>query len=378
MRMYFSRRSIVAFSQKNHLTGGFTLVEAIISIGIIAILIGVAGLGLIGFKLRQSFILDSQLLVESIRNAHNRALFQEEGSVWGIRVANQLVTSDSVEIFSGSSYATSTVVLREDFSTGSVLLNPPSGNSETITFTPRTGTPSHGFQFVLGRGDEVRVVGISSLGATRIRQENGLWLYWPFDEGSANFAYDASGNGYTGSVPEAKNIWQATSACVSGTCLSLNGTSDFVKGGEAIGGSDPRTVTFWMSSSNTDVDQTLVGWGTEATGTKYHIRTEANLVRVEVGGGWARGTHNVVDGEWHHVAVVFSGSDVTDHLLYVDGESDPIGYSGSQAMNTAIDNEIMAGSDVVHNRYFYGLLDDVRVYNRALSANEVKELYESY
>ena len=85
------------------------------------------------------------------------------------------------------------------------------------------------------------------------------------------------------------------------------------------------------------------------------------------------GTTDVNDGEWHHVAGVKDG---TTYKIYVDGveensEVDAHSMSGSSS-------DMRLGNGIVTGNYFDGEMDDVRIYNRALSASEIAVLYNKY
>jgi len=95
------------------------------------------------------------------------------------------------------------------------------------------------------------------------------------------------------------------------------------------------------------------------------------LVEVEVGAGFVVGSKFLADNEWHHVAVVSNGSVTDDIRLYIDGQRDIVSSIGSQSVNTASTDTVKIGVHASTLRYFSGLLDDVRVYDRALTDEEV-------
>jgi hypothetical protein len=86
------------------------------------------------------------------------------------------------------------------------------------------------------------------------------------------------------------------------------------------------------------------------------------------------GYTDVRDDEWHHVAAVLeSGSapDAVDIKLYVDGSQETSSASQDEPINTAGTGVVRIGESPWHNRPFVGLIDDVRLYNKALSADEL-------
>ncbi|MCH9022050.1 MAG: sulfatase-like hydrolase/transferase, partial [Planctomycetes bacterium] len=86
---------------------------------------------------------------------------------------------------------------------------------------------------------------------------------------------------------------------------------------------------------------------------------------------------NIADGQWHHVAAVFDNTlsqDVKDVKLYVDGQLDTISSFLPRLIDTAVGNKVKIGTFTGGSSFFNGLIDDVRIYDRALSANEVRVL----
>jgi len=88
-------------------------------------------------------------------------------------------------------------------------------------------------------------------------------------------------------------------------------------------------------------------------------------------GSWVHSTDRVDDNEWHHVAVVANSAAAN---FYIDGS-----LSGSPASNVPSSNTWykMIGCSSLYTSctYFKGLIDEVRVYDRALSPDEIKRLY---
>lgn len=120
----------------------FTLYELLITVSILAIVVTTASINLIGYKSRHSFELDSENIVNVIRNTQDRAVLGEGGASWGVVFMNNELENDYMEIFSGSTYASSTVVLHEALSSVSNFQAPVDGASTTIIFSALSGAPS--------------------------------------------------------------------------------------------------------------------------------------------------------------------------------------------------------------------------------------------
>ncbi len=153
-------------------------------------------------------------------------------------------------------------------------------------------------------------------------------------------------------------------------------------GTKGVTGLAPRTVAAWIKTSTTGE---VVTWGTASAGEKWVFRVQDTngqdgAIRVEVGGGYIVGKTDVRDDVWHHVAAVLEegDSDVSDVKLYVDGvEETPYSAVSPETINTASGADVKIGVFSGSNRYFNGLIDDVRIYNRALSPEESAALADA-
>jgi len=222
----------------------------------------------------------------------------------------------------------------------------------------------------------------------------GLVGCWNLDETSGLTAADGSGSGNNGTLVNGPT-WNPTGGQIGGA-LVFDGIDDYVDLGTDsslnFGSSKPFTVTAWVKTtedyglivsfrSSTDggpVMDLSVGYeGADSDPGKAMI-----LVRQDGGGGgYAHVTGgSVKDGLWHHVAAVRgSGSTVE---LFVDGNSQGTS-SGSESGGAITTNLRAIGSErrwvsdgygTSDQRYLVGTIDDVRIYNRALSAWEIAEL----
>lgn len=170
--------------------------------------------------------------------------------------------------------------------------------------------------------------------------------------------------------------------------LSFDGLGSYVRvdGFGGIEGSNPRTLAFWFKgpASQTVANATLVGWGTGGTGNRWDTRINTagggNQIRTEVAGSGSNGTVTITDDTWHHCAVVFDptiGSTIGDVQFYIDGQPDALTFSGGTAVNTTITNPIFIGSSPIFpGRTLTGKMDDIRIYDRALSPDEILALVE--
>ncbi len=358
---------------KNTNKTGFTLIEMLVTIGILAIVVAVGGLNIVNFKSSHSFDLDAEVVVSAFRNAQNRSIFKEDGTGWGVRFTNVADGRDYFEIFSGSTYSTSTVVLRESLSAASEFANPAEGFSITTTFEALTGVPSSAQTIVLhrGTGDDIYTITLSNLGKMTKRKEIGLVGLWSFDEESGDVIYDSSKRGHNGVIVIGGSGNQITSSQSrsggskgrSGKSLKFDGTDDQSNLPD-VGALSEGTFALWVKPSSVNANQ---GW----IDSNFDIFQEVGSVAsVRAGnedstgiGGWAENT-------WHHVAMTWDGS--TFHG-YIDGS-----LTAASGIQSGSRTGALYIARVNAGNFFDGQIDEVRVYNRALSEEEIQQLYQSY
>jgi len=141
--------------------------------------------------------------------------------------------------------------------------------------------------------------------------------------------------------------------------------SDSYKG---VGGSQNRTIEAWIKTTSGIGE--ICSWGRDATAEKWVFRLANGQLRVEINGAGVVGSAFVNDGQWHHVAVVLSGSSLANISFYVDGVLETLSATSSTAINTNISHtgsHNVRISRGVNNRYLDGLVDDVRIWDTNLS-----------
>jgi len=199
----------------------------------------------------------------------------------------------------------------------------------------------------------------------------GLLGYWPLD----GDAVDLSGNSHDGTlIGDAGFVDDAA----FGSALELDGDGDYVdmQGYEGPMQS-PWTLACWVKTTGTG-DMDILSWGTEGGGLKVEFRFNAGLLRIEHGNGNIRGDVPANDGEWHHaVAQLPAGGVMKDVLFYLDGVSLDIFQigNGDNPFITAPDIDFNIGrSGPRGDRHYTGLIDEVRIYDRILTTDEIKQL----
>jgi len=205
-----------------------------------------------------------------------------------------------------------------------------------------------------------------------------LVAHWKLDEGSGTTVVDATGNGHDGTL-EGDPQWVAG---YFGEALQFAGSPDrvVVPYSAQLNPEEDFTVSVWAN-----VEPGSSGWRSPITarddypqrGYIIYAGTDGNWqFWIGVGSGWSTAAGPPIQtGEWTHVAAVYTPG---NQKLYINGEL--VGEaSGTISLNTEKYLSIGAGrTDMPAGDYFYvGKIDDVRLYNHALSEDDIKASMEN-
>lgn len=358
----------------------FTLIELLISVAILTVMVTFGVASFSGLQTRKAFVLDGENLVEAIRNTQNRSMTQEGGYAWNIKFTNSATEGSYFEIYSGN-YATSSVSLKKTLSNKSSFTNPAVGFSKTISFAAITGIPTIADSLVIKRnvgGLELMIISVNSIGKISYEIELSLIGYWPMDEGTGVITMDAGRNGNTGTLTNGPT-WTTGK---SGGALNFDGTNDFVSVGNANNLSTTNAITIeaWVKLPSGGYSASHKMIASKGTGAWYFsIYNNKVFFSPWIDGvqTYFEGTKIVSAGVWHHV--VASWDSTTDaYRTYLDGEIDVNIIKTGANLSSNASNQVLGYFNSPGDYPFVGIIDDVRIYNRALSATEVKDLYDSY
>jgi len=200
--------------------------------------------------------------------------------------------------------------------------------------------------------------------------------WWKFEEESGNIARDSSPHGHHGTLEGGLSFESDSAPGRAGKALKFDGGKGAVeiKDFKGIAGTKARTVAVWIQTRRSRGD--VVSWGTDDFGKMWIFRFIRGRLGVTPRGGYYYMNPEVHDGQWHHVAVVLRQADppnLHDHVtLYRDGkvaEVHDIGLLDLAPIQTGSDLNVRIGTG------FQGLLDDFRIYDRPLSADEIQALF---
>ena len=186
-----------------------------------------------------------------------------------------------------------------------------------------------------------------------------------------NNAQDSSGNNYHGT-----NFGATFSAGKIGQALNLD-NSDYVNFGTnpSIKGKGAFTIAAWVKTSSNGV---IIQQRNGGFNGEYQVQVKNGKTNFWEYGDLQYGFNinsikTLNDNNWHHVVGVRE-SDGTGRI-YIDGSLDSSQYKPPRTLANLI---VYVGADMRDRKdYFSGLIDEVRIYNRALSGQEVLDLYNS-
>jgi len=205
-------------------------------------------------------------------------------------------------------------------------------------------------------------------------RDKGLVGYWSFDEGSGTIAYDRSGNNNNGTLINGPT-WQDESNCKKGKCLSFDGVNDYVSYGsnKIPTGDAPKTISTWVKTS-TSGPQVVVGFGNTVSNQEFSLGFEIGgdsrgIWLDYLGSGCMSGIFGT-SGEWANIAVTYESSNVA---LYLNGKliKTCVKYLSTGNSYRTI------GTRIGNSWWLNGSVDEVRIYNRALSDAEIQAIYNA-
>jgi hypothetical protein len=197
--------------------------------------------------------------------------------------------------------------------------------------------------------------------ANYLEQETALIAHWPFDETEGMYAADSVGE--NNAIVMGGATWQPDGGQIYGA-LELDGVDGCVIVNPVLNPADsPFSIIAWVKGGTPE--QVIVSQ--QAVADWLAIDTDGNLMTELKSSDQLAGPLNsegdITDGQWHRIGLIWDGSTRT---LCVDGfkvaeDTQPSLESSQNGLY------IGAGKLMQTGNYFSGLIDDVRIYNRAVS-----------
>jgi len=201
---------------------------------------------------------------------------------------------------------------------------------------------------------------------------SGLVAAYSLNAGSGTTAADSSGNSNTGTLSNA--TWAGASAGKYGNALSFNGTNARVNVNDSnsLDLTTGMTVEGWVKPTVVSSYRTLVVKerpGDLAYGLYANVAGNHPEAQVATGGQRVlEGTSAIPANTWTHIAATYDGSNLR---IYVNGtQVSSLAATGTITTSTS---PLRIGGNAIWSEWFSGLIDEVRIYNRALTAAQIQQ-----
>lgn len=199
---------------------------------------------------------------------------------------------------------------------------------------------------------------------------------WSFDENFGQFANDSSDYNNDGTLGSTTEIDDNDPTWVDGkvgSALSFDGEDDYVEilEDDSLDITEAGSVCLWFKWENSNSYEGLIQKGTLSNLGNYDMHTiPTNKLRISYGGTYTDSTTSVNDNSWHFACSTYDGNNI---ILYLDGinEAQTTDSSVSSNNENLVIGQYYGSTDYTFN----GIIDEVRIYNRALSADEIRTEY---
>gem|GEM_PF-2703824 len=204
-----------------------------------------------------------------------------------------------------------------------------------------------------------------------------LIAYWRMDETSGTFVLDSADGDQNGTTQNMEAADWATGKM--GRDLNFDGVNEFAlintNSNDFNHGTGAFSWAGWIKTNDTGNYNTILSYGTYDPGLSVHgtsgylwIYDEPtpNDLNTTVAG--------FNNGQWHHFAVVRTGTGANQTTIYKDGaQAATVTYAGTISKPS----QLRLGYDNSAGDELTGQLDDIRIYNKAITAADVNRLYLS-
>lgn len=281
---------------------------------------------------------------------------------------------------SSASPTSGTIPLTVTFSsTGS---SDPQGNALTYSWnfgdgtTSTTANPVHTYtaagtfsaQLTVSDGTSSTSASILTI-TTTVPVSTGPVAAYGFEEGSGSTVTDSSGNGNSGIISSA--TW--TNGGKYGYALVFNGSNAIItiNNSASLNLNSALTLEAWVNPSALGSWKNLLYKPQGSTGLSYVLQGSSSTTKVpslalSMCSSNLMAPSPLTVGTWSHVAATYDGTTMT---FYVNGS--PVASRPQTGAIVTSTNALTIGGNAFASEYWNGIIDEVRIYNRALSATEI-------
>jgi hypothetical protein len=216
-------------------------------------------------------------------------------------------------------------------------------------------------------------IAVVDMGAYEYIETLRLVAHWKLDEYYGPTAHDSAGENH--GTLYGGPFWLPTWGKVGGA-LQLDGVDDYVDCGndDSLNITGQITLALWVNTNDSGNGQynSYITKGDHSYGLQHKYNNNVEFFFSD-GVNWYWVWYPIdssFNGVWHHLAGTYDGSQLK---LYVDGEL-KAGSSHTGSIGSSTYNVNIGRNSEATDRLYNGLIDDVRIYNYALSANEILQL----
>ncbi len=243
-------------------------------------------------------------------------------------------------------------------------------------------------QFWKGKLDDIRLYNYA-LDSAEIAQlalmgtSAGLVGYWKLDETSGTTAYDSSPIGNNGTLTSMDPSSDWVTGKIDGG-LEFDGNNDrvIIADNDTLDNTQYLTVSVWAYPTTLDGNPRCPVSKRVDPSTQYSYSLffyTGNRLFVDISGNDNRFSTNRVftPNQWYHLAVVFDGTQPSASRVkvYVDGALDKTATESSSTIPNTSSQLVIGLLSGNNSGYFRGIIDDVRIYRKALSESQIQALY---
>jgi hypothetical protein len=189
--------------------------------------------------------------------------------------------------------------------------------------------------------------------------------YWSFD-GNANDSWGTNNGTVVGAT--------ATTGVkgVANTAYAFNGTSDYISTTANVSGYS-FTFAVWIKTSQTGScsDGIIIG-GPTAQPSLYFLNNKVLL--YEAGSNYRYSSSTFCDNQWHFITAVYRYGAVESNI-YIDGVANESGGTSSSQIPSNVPSAFYIAKG--GGNYFKGAIDNVHIYSKALTIDEMKAIYNA-
>jgi len=227
----------------------------------------------------------------------------------------------------------------------------------------------------------------SDVNATFIRVIDGVVGAWHFDEGSGNITHDTSGEGNDGTLYDGNTTNDDGNTPPQwvdgkfGKALEFDGEDDYVEvpDSESLDVTDEITVAVWLYLNGTADIRYVVGKSTDEWVLYFPLDSSTPAVYMEdVSPTRLDAKTSLNLNRWYHIVFTYDKDAGTNNRkIYINGVLDNQN-NATGALGVSTEPFLVGAYDTSPRYIFNGTIDEVHIYNRALSEEEISDLYNNY